>query len=99
MIVSSLQGMSLSDVERTVISLRRSVVLQQADPGRLVIDVATHNATNLDKAARRNLAIELARSGSLSHNQIWEMTGVARDTLRKYAGPSPIKGRGPKKGA
>ncbi|MDQ1812865.1 ATP-binding protein [Massilia sp. CCM 9210] len=98
MLVSSLQKTSLSDVERTVTSLRRSVVLQQTDPARLVIELATRNASHLDKVARRDLAIELARSGSLSHNQISEMTGVARDTLRKYAGPSPIKGRGPKKG-
>lgn len=98
MLVSSLRHTSLSDVERTVTSLRRSVVLQQTDPAHLVIELARRNASHLDKTARRDLAIELARSGSLSHNQISEMTGVARDTLRKYAGPSPIKGRGPKKG-
>lgn len=97
MMASLLQGSSLSDVERTVISLRRSVVLQQADPAQLIMDMATHNASHLDKAARRDLAIALARSKSMSHNQISEMTGVARDTLRKYAGPSPIKGRGLKK--
>jgi hypothetical protein len=41
--------------------------------------------------------VSLARDGKMSHNQISELTGVARDTLRKYAGPSPIKGRGLKK--
>lgn len=52
----------------------------------------------MDKPALRELAISLAKEGVMSHNQISELTGVARDTLRKYAGPSPIKGRGLKKG-
>lgn len=98
MLSAALQGQSLSDVERAVIGLRRDVVLNNVDPGQLVFNLAAQNAQGLDKSARRNLAISLARAGEMSHNQISELTGVARDTLRKYAGPSPIKGRGLKKG-
>lgn len=98
MLSAALQGKSMSDVERTVIGLRRNVVLNNVDPGQLVFNLAAQNAEGMDKPARRNLAISLARSGTMSHNQISELTGVARDTLRKYAGPSPIKGRGFKKG-
>lgn len=98
MLSAALQGQSLSDVERTVIGLRRNVVLNNVDPGQLVINLAAQNAKGMDKVGRRDLAISLARSCTMSHNQISELTGVARDTLRKYAGPSPIKGRGFKKG-
>lgn len=97
-LAATLQGHSLSDVERTVLSLRRSAVLDGSEPGKLVADLAMHQVGALDKTARRELAISLAKEGGMSHNQISEMTGVARDTLRKYAGPSPIKGRGPRKG-
>ena len=38
--------------------------------------------------------IALAKAGRHTHMQISQMTGVARDTIRKHAGPSPRKGRG-----
>lgn len=98
MLAAALHGQSLSDVERTILSLRRTAVLNGIAPARLVTDLAMRQAGSMDKAARRELAVSLARDGGMSHNQISELTGVARDTLRKYAGPSPIKGRGPKKG-
>ena len=97
-LAATLQGHSLSDVERTVLSLRRSAVLDKSEPRKLVADLALHQVGALDKTARRELAVTLAKEGGMSHNQISELTGVARDTLRKYAGPSPIKGRGPRKG-
>jgi hypothetical protein len=97
-LAATLQGHSLSDVERTVLSLRRSAVLDKSEPRKLVADLAMHQVGALDKTARRELAVTLAKEGGMSHNQISELTGVARDTLRKYAGPSPIKGRGPRKG-
>lgn len=97
LLASSLSGKSLSDVERAVNALRRQTVLDDADPAHVAINLATEGAQNLDKPSRLKLAIELARSGSLSHNKIMALTGVARDTIRKYAGPSPIKGRGRKR--
>lgn len=97
LLASALQGQSLSDVERTILSMRRNVLLHQASPGKLAIDLAMHHTDAMDKTARRELAVSLAKDGAMSHNQISELTGVARDTLRKYAGPSPLKGRGHKK--
>ncbi len=98
LLTSSVHGMSLSDVERSINALRRHTVLENSNPAQAVIDMAIKGAPNLDKPSRQQLAVELARSGSLSHNKIMSLTGVSRDTIRKYAGPSPIKGRGPKKG-
>jgi hypothetical protein len=98
MLAATLHGQSLSEVERTVLSLRRNAVLNGTAPAKLVTGLAMRQAGNMDKPALRELAISLAKKGVMSHNQISELTGVARDTLRKYAGPSPIKGRGLKKG-
>lgn len=97
LLTHSLQGQALSNVERAILTLRRNALLQDVAPSKLVIDLAVRNSEGMDKAARRELAVSLARDGKMSHNQISELTGVARDTLRKYAGPSPIKGRGLKK--
>jgi MoxR-like ATPase len=97
LLTHSLQGQALSNVERAILNLRRNALLHEVAPSKLVIDLAVRNSEGMDKAARRELAISLARDGKMSHNQISELTGVARDTLRKYAGPSPIKGRGLKK--
>lgn len=97
MLAAAMHGHSLSDVERTILSLRRSAVLKDVPPARLVIDLAIRQAGGMEKSARREFAISLAKEGTMSHSQISELTGVARDTLRKYAGPSPIKGRSLKK--
>lgn len=97
MLASALHGLSLSEVERAVLSLRRSMVLNGAAPAKLVIDLVMQRKGSQDKNARLELAITLAKAGGMSHKQISELTGIARDTLRKYAGPSPIKGRGLKK--
>lgn len=97
LLASALQGQSLSDVERAISALRRSAVLNNLAPAELVVAMAAHYVPQMDKAARRALAVELARTNAMSHNKIMALTGVARDTIRKYAGPSPIKGRGRQK--
>ncbi|BDU58537.1 hypothetical protein LMORI2_15190 [Limnohabitans sp. MORI2] len=97
LLASSVYGMSLSDVERSINALRRYTVLENASPAHAVIEMAIKGLPSLDKSSRQKLAIELARLEALSHNKIMELTGVSRDTIRKYAGPSPIKGRGIKK--
>ncbi len=97
LLAASLQGSSLSDVERAVKALRRNAVLESSEPAHAVVAMAAQHVERLDKAARLDLAVELARAKALSHNKIMELTGVARDTIRKYAGPSPIKGRAGRK--
>ena len=99
LLARSLHGNSLSDVERTVTALRRNVLLDGTEPSQVVLDMAVQHIEQLDKPARLSLAIELARGNTMSHNKIMSLTGVARDTIRKYAGPSPIRGRAGKKDA
>jgi hypothetical protein len=94
LLTSALQGKSMSDVERAIASLRRTAVLDGLSPAELVVGLAADHVVHLDKPARQELAIELARASTMSHNKIMTLTGVARDTIRKYAGPSQIKGRG-----
>jgi MoxR-like ATPase len=94
LLVKSLQGKSLSDVERAVLRLRRWHALESSSPEESVMELSRALAPEQSHTARLETAIELARSGAMSHLEISQLTGVSRDTLRKHAGPSPRQGRG-----
>lgn len=96
MLAETYSKQSLSDVERSINSLRRQFALN-GDPMQAAIEWALPHVTKLDKQGRLALAIQMAKDTDLSHNRIHEITGVARDTIRKHAGPSPIKGRAGRK--
>lgn len=96
LMASSMHGHSLSDVERAIASMRRDAVLNGVAPADLAVSLAAQHIDRLDKPAKLDLALQLARANGMSHNKIMALTGVSRDTIRKYAGPSPIKGRGRK---
>lgn len=93
-LTAGLQGQSLSDVERSINAVRRGHALQTAPIEKLISASIGQRQEALSKAERLNLAIELAKTDQHTHMQISQMTGVARDTIRKHAGPSPRKGRG-----
>lgn len=95
-LAAGLRGQSLSDVERTINGLRRGHVLQTAPLEALIGSAIGVEQESRSKADRLQLAIELAKAGQHTHVQISQMTGVARDTIRKHAGPSPRRGRGHK---
>lgn len=87
---------SLSDVERSINALRRQVALD-GDPVNAAVEWAIAHVNKLDKNGKQALALQMAEGRKISHNRIHEITGVARATIRKYAGPSPIKGRAGRK--
>jgi SpoVK/Ycf46/Vps4 family AAA+-type ATPase len=97
LLADAFKGSSLSDVERSVTTLRRRVLLKEASSAEVVVSLVAPHLEEIDKAHRQTLAIELAKCKAYSHNRIMELTGVSRDTIRKYAGPSPIKGRSGRK--
>lgn len=97
LLAASMAGMSMSDVEREVMAIRRRAALEGRDPIHAVVDIALTRIDKMDRHGRQRLAIELAKANAMSHNKITEVTGVSRDTIRKYAGPSPIRGRGKRK--
>jgi hypothetical protein len=96
-LAAGLQGQSLSDVERSINALRRGHALQMAPLEQLIGSALGQRQEALSKAERLNLAIALAKAGRHTHMQISQMTGVARDTIRKHAGPSPVKAEGSSK--
>ncbi|MBV8035534.1 AAA family ATPase [Roseateles sp.] len=95
-LAAGLKEKSLSEVERAVNSIRRAHALEQAPIRELVQGLVGTGITGMSKAEKLEMALQMARSGKHSHQEISRITGVARDTIRRHAGPSPRRGRGMK---
>jgi SpoVK/Ycf46/Vps4 family AAA+-type ATPase len=87
-------GQSLSEVERAIGQMRRRLALTSLGPRELLKALVDERIPPLPKAERLELAVAWAKAEELSHNEINDITGVSRDTIRKHAGPSRRKGRG-----
>jgi SpoVK/Ycf46/Vps4 family AAA+-type ATPase len=78
-------GESFSDIERELQRFRRSVALGTASDAVLVEEFIRSRVLTLDRKARIELAVLLAKQTRLSQHMVSEITGVSRDTIRKYA--------------
>lgn len=78
------EGQSFSDIDRTIRQFRKAATLKTALPEALVEDFAHRHATALDRSSRQDLARQLATLTRLSQHKISDITGVSRDTIRKY---------------
>jgi len=80
------KGQSYSDIERTINRFRRKLALGVATDGELVNDFVADRISVLDHKERIVMATNLAQHSSLSQHAISKITGVSRDTIRKYTG-------------
>lgn len=78
-------GESFSDIERDIQRLRRAVALGMASDTSLIEELVKSRILVLDRQARIDLAVLLAKQTPLSQHTISGLTGVSRDTIRKYA--------------
>lgn len=77
-------GDSFSDIERTIQSFRRSIILGIASAQELVEDFIKTKALKLNKRDNIELSLLLAKHTKLSQHTISNITGISRDTIRKY---------------
>jgi SpoVK/Ycf46/Vps4 family AAA+-type ATPase len=77
-------GQSFSDIEREIQRFRRAVALGTASDADLIEDFIKVRALALDRQARIDLAVLLAKRTRLSQHTVSDITGVSRDTIRKY---------------
>ena len=80
------KGRSINDIERETQRFRRAIALGTASDVDLVEDFVKAQAVTLDRQDRIDLAVQLARLTRLSQHTISDITGVSRDTIRKYVG-------------
>jgi SpoVK/Ycf46/Vps4 family AAA+-type ATPase len=77
-------GESFSDIERKLQRFRRSVALGSASDTDLVEEFIKSRVLTLDRKSKIELAVLLAKQTRLSQHMVSEVTGVSRDTIRKY---------------
>lgn len=78
-------GETYSDIERDIQRFRRAVALGTTSDADLIEEFVKSRASTLDHPARIGLAALLAKQTRLSQHTIRDITGVSRDTIRKYA--------------
>lgn len=77
-------GESFSDIERDLQRFRRAVALGTASDADLIEEFIKSRALVLDRQPRIDMAVLLAKQTRLSQHTISDITGVSRDTIRKY---------------
>lgn len=92
-------GESFSDIERDIQRFRRAVALGTASDADLIEEFIRSRALSLDHQGRIDMATLLAKKTRLSQHAISDITGVSRDTIRKYTGEAAPTKRAAKKRA
>lgn len=76
-------GDSYSDIERTLVGIRRSHALTLRTPDELVESLLQSGVDSLTRSEKIELALDLSANGDLSQHQVSRLTSVSRDTIRK----------------
>jgi hypothetical protein len=82
----TLRGLSFSDIEREVLSARRSAVTRSTSLEDVLSGVVQSRVEPLARKERGQIAMWLTEAG-ISQRQVHELTGVSRDTIRKNTKP------------
>jgi SpoVK/Ycf46/Vps4 family AAA+-type ATPase len=80
-----LQGLSFSEIERSLMTARRAAAVAGEPLDKHLGDIVRHSMEKLPRAARAEAARLLVDSQTISQRQAHELTGVSRDTLRKMS--------------
>jgi SpoVK/Ycf46/Vps4 family AAA+-type ATPase len=83
----TLRGLSFSDVERELLSARRSSVVHDVPLEETLGGIVKNRIEPLPRRERGQIALWLTEAG-ISQRQVHELTGVSRDTIRKKTKPS-----------
>lgn len=86
-------GESFSNIERDIQRFRRAVALGTASDADLIEEFIKSRALTLDHQPRIDLAVLLAKQTRLSQHTVSDITGVSRDTIRKYTNEPPCVAR------
>jgi SpoVK/Ycf46/Vps4 family AAA+-type ATPase len=85
-LAAAYEGVSFGELERAVMRARRTAAMQAVDIYDALVAVAKDRFRRMPVAERRQTAVALMESAGISQRRAHEITGVSRDTLRKYAG-------------
>ncbi|OEZ98750.1 AAA family ATPase [Duganella phyllosphaerae] len=91
------KGSSISDIERSIQKFRRTLALGTASDAAIIEEFIRGRTQALERSARIDLAVMLAKTESLSQHVVSDLTGVSRDTIRKYLSETTKTAKGNKK--
>lgn len=78
------KGASFSDIERSVQRFRRALALGALPEAGLLQEIIKGRLQSLEHQQRVEIAVELNGRTALSQHEISRITGISRDTIRKY---------------
>jgi SpoVK/Ycf46/Vps4 family AAA+-type ATPase len=78
-----LQGCSFSDIERRITMARRAATVSDEPLEKRLGELVRDTIDRLPRIARAETARLLMEAPGISQRQIYELTGISRDTLRK----------------
>ncbi|WP_202922926.1 AAA family ATPase [Nesterenkonia haasae] len=85
MIAKLYEGETLSRLERDVLRARRTAALRGTDPVQALLGAVHDRFDSMPVRDRGRVAADLSKHAGLSQRVISELTGVSRDTIRKYS--------------
>jgi len=85
------KGQSFSNIERTIKRFRRALALGLSTDKELVEEFVKASICELEHKERIDLAKHLSAQSMLSQHTISDITGVSRDTIRKYSKIKMVK--------
>ena len=85
LLADAYRGTSYSDIEREVMRARRMAAVHGVPLEEALLSVTRSRFRDLPVSERVRLAIDLMRTTGASQRRVHDLTGVSRDTLRKYA--------------
>ena len=77
-------GMSFGEIESALHRARRAAALGYGSVEECVLDICAEHVRLLRPSERRSLAVSLVGDFGLSQHHAHRLTGVSRDTIRKY---------------
>lgn len=87
-LVQTLKGRSFSDIEREIIGIRRAAAVSDAPLSQHAATLLHRLVIGLNLEQRKRLALDLIQRSNISQRVAHEITGVSRDTIRKYSKPA-----------
>jgi SpoVK/Ycf46/Vps4 family AAA+-type ATPase len=85
LLADAYRGTSYSDIEREVMRARRMAAVHGVPLEEALLSVTRSRFRDLPVSERIRLASDLMRTTGASQRRVHDLTGVSRDTLRKYA--------------
>jgi len=83
-LVLALAGSSFSDIKREILRLRRAAALNGSNAKETLRNIVCSHVATMERTARADIAVHLVQSGLASQRQAHDITGVSRDTIRRY---------------